>query len=47
MKQYDSYPDMVIETDRKYQATIKTVKGDIELDLFAADAPKLSIILYF
>lgn len=39
-KQYDSYPDMVIDSDKTYQATIKTEKGDVELDLFAADAPK-------
>jgi peptidyl-prolyl cis-trans isomerase B (cyclophilin B) len=31
---------MVIDPDKTYQATIKTNKGDIELDLFAADAPK-------
>ena len=40
MKQYDSYPDMVIDPSKKYQATIETVKGTIKLDLFAADAPK-------
>ena len=39
-KQYSSYPDMVIDASKKYQATIKTAKGDVELDLFAADAPK-------
>lgn len=39
-KQYSGYPDMVIDPQKKYQATIKTEKGDIELDLFAADAPK-------
>jgi peptidyl-prolyl cis-trans isomerase B (cyclophilin B) len=39
-KQYHKYPDMVIDPQKKYQATIKTEKGDIELDLFAVDAPK-------
>ena len=39
-KQYNSYPDMVIDPSKNYQATIKTTKGDIQLDLFAADAPK-------
>ncbi len=40
MKQYESYPDMVINTKDDYQATIKTEKGDIHLKLFAAAAPK-------
>lgn len=31
---------MVIDSSKSYQATIKTAKGDIDLDLFAADAPK-------
>jgi peptidyl-prolyl cis-trans isomerase B (cyclophilin B) len=39
-KQYNSYPEMVIDPATTYQATIKTNKGDIHLDLFAADAPK-------
>jgi peptidyl-prolyl cis-trans isomerase B (cyclophilin B) len=39
-KQYSSYPDMVIDTNKTYQATIKTDKGDIQLDLFAKDTPK-------
>jgi peptidyl-prolyl cis-trans isomerase B (cyclophilin B) len=39
-KQYSSYPNMVIDTSKIYQTTIKTEKGDIELDLFAAEAPK-------
>lgn len=40
MKQYNNYPDRVIDTKKKYQATLDTAKGTIELDLFAADAPK-------
>lgn len=39
-KQYSSYPDMVIDTEKDYQAVIKTEKGNIHIDLFAADAPK-------
>lgn len=39
-KQYRSYPDMVVDPGKTYQATIKTAKGDIEIDLFAAEAPK-------
>ncbi len=39
-KQYSKYPDMVIDPKKNYRATIKTKKGDIELDLFAADTPK-------
>lgn len=39
-KQYSKYPDMVIDPKKTYKATIKTNKGDIELDLFAADTPK-------
>ncbi|MCK6626352.1 MAG: peptidylprolyl isomerase [Anaerolineae bacterium] len=31
---------MVIDPKKSYQATIKTDKGDIQLDLFAADTPK-------
>ncbi len=39
-KQYSKYPDMVIDPKKTYKATIKTAKGDIEIDLFAADTPK-------
>jgi peptidyl-prolyl cis-trans isomerase B (cyclophilin B) len=39
-KQYSKYPDMVIDPKKSYKATIKTDKGDIQLDLFAADTPK-------
>jgi peptidyl-prolyl cis-trans isomerase B (cyclophilin B) len=39
-KQYSKYPDMVIDPQNSYRATIKTNKGNIELDLFAADTPK-------
>jgi len=39
-KKYNSYPEMVIDPDKAYKATIKTAKGDIQIDLFAANAPK-------
>lgn len=39
-RQYSSYPDMVIDSSKTYRATMKTNKGEIQLDLFAADAPK-------
>jgi peptidyl-prolyl cis-trans isomerase B (cyclophilin B) len=39
-KQYSSYPEMVIDPKKSYTAIIKTSRGDIHLDLFAADTPK-------
>ena len=39
-KQYNKYPDMVIDPKKTYRALIKTSKGEIHLDLFAADTPK-------
>ena len=39
-KQYDKPPEMKIDPNKKYVATIKTNKGDIKIDLFAKDAPK-------
>lgn len=39
-KQYSSYPEMVVDPTKNYQVQLKTVKGDIVLDLFVADAPK-------
>ena len=39
-KQYNNYPEMVIDPKKTYKAVIKTNKGDIHLDLFAADTPK-------
>ena len=39
-KQYSSYPEMVVDPKKNYQAQLKTAKGDIVLDLFAAAAPK-------
>jgi peptidyl-prolyl cis-trans isomerase B (cyclophilin B) len=39
-KRYDSYPDMVIDPQKDYRGTIRTEKGDIEFELYAADAPR-------
>jgi len=39
-KKYSSYPEMVIDPNRKYSALIETSKGDINLTLFADRAPK-------
>lgn len=39
-KQYSKYPEMVIDPKKTYKAVIKTNKGDIHLNLFAADTPK-------
>ena len=39
-KQYDAPPQMVIDPTKQYAATMETNKGDIELELFAADAPQ-------
>ena len=38
-KRYSSPPPMQIETNRTYQAVIKTNKGDIHLQLNPAEAP--------
>lgn len=40
MTQYSSYPDVVIDTDKEYTATIKTNKGDITVELYPDAAPK-------
>jgi peptidyl-prolyl cis-trans isomerase B (cyclophilin B) len=37
---YSAPPAMTIDPKKKYTATIKTGRGDIELQLFASDAPK-------
>jgi len=39
-KQYDKYPDMILKDGVDYQATIKTNKGDIVVDLFEKETPK-------
>ena len=38
-KRYDSYPELVIDVKKSYTGTIKTNKGDIEIEFFAKDAP--------
>ena len=38
-KQYDAPPAMTIDTTKTYQATFKTGKGDIVVELFADKAP--------
>jgi cyclophilin family peptidyl-prolyl cis-trans isomerase len=40
IKQWDSPPEMVIDTEAIYLATFKTEKGDIKIELFTAKAPK-------
>ena len=39
-KSYTAPPPMIIDVNKQYKATIETEKGDIVLELFAADAPK-------
>jgi peptidyl-prolyl cis-trans isomerase B (cyclophilin B) len=39
MKQWKSPPSMQIDPTKSYTATMHTDKGDIVIDLFAADAP--------
>ena len=39
-QQYDAPPEMQIDTDTTYRATIATDRGDIVLDLSAEHAPK-------
>lgn len=36
---YSAPPPMTIDTAKKYSATIETAKGNLVLELFAADAP--------
>ncbi len=38
-KTYSAPPSMLIDTNKQYTAIIKTVKGDLVLELFASDAP--------
>ncbi len=39
-KQYSKAPDMQIDPAKKYTAIMHTDKGDIQIELFAAQAPK-------
>lgn len=36
---YDAYPEMVIDTDKSYQAIIRTEKGDMVVQLFDDESP--------
>ena len=36
---YDAYPEMVIDTNKTYEAVIKTEKGDMRFLLYAGKAP--------
>lgn len=38
-KSFDGPPEMIIDQERTYTATIETEKGDIVLELFAKDTP--------
>ena len=38
--QYDSAPELTIDLDKAYGATLHTSEGDIEVQLYAADAPQ-------
>jgi peptidyl-prolyl cis-trans isomerase B (cyclophilin B) len=38
-KKYTAPPPMAIDTSKKYTATLETAKGNIVLELFAADVP--------
>jgi cyclophilin family peptidyl-prolyl cis-trans isomerase len=39
MKQWQKYPEFVLDLKKKYSATLSTEKGDIVLELFADKAP--------
>ncbi|MDX1415040.1 MAG: peptidylprolyl isomerase [Candidatus Promineifilaceae bacterium] len=39
-KQWKSSPQMVIDSQKAYRATIETNRGNIELELYAQDAPQ-------
>jgi hypothetical protein len=38
-KSFDGPPEMIIDPERTYTATIRTEKGDVVLELFAKDTP--------
>lgn len=39
-RQYDAPPAMQVDTKRTYKVTLATAKGDIDLELYPAHAPK-------
>jgi cyclophilin family peptidyl-prolyl cis-trans isomerase len=40
IKTYSSPPELAIDTTKRYVATIKTDKGDVKVELLAAEAPE-------
>lgn len=40
IKQYDSYPEMVIDPSKSYTVKLTTNKGDVVINTFPQDAPK-------
>jgi peptidyl-prolyl cis-trans isomerase B (cyclophilin B) len=40
IKSYSAPPPMIIDIKKQYTATLKTDRGDLVVELFAADAPK-------
>lgn len=40
LPKYDFAPPLKIDTSKDYKALLKTNKGDIEMELYASDAPK-------
>ncbi len=38
-KQYDKYPEMTIDQNKKYTATMETTEGTISIELFPKEAP--------
>ena len=39
-KQYSAPPELTIDLAKTYTATLHTSAGDVEVDLYAADAPQ-------
>ncbi len=37
---YDAYPEMIIDTNKSYEAVLQTEQGDIRVRLFADEAPR-------
>ena len=49
IKQYEGYPDMVIDPSQSYTVTLTTNKGDIVIETFPEEVPKTvnNFIFYF
>ncbi len=39
-KQYDAQPELTIDLDTRYEATLHTTEGDITIEFYPADAPQ-------